>query len=288
MFTNPLRKWATALTLFAVGSGVSAYALFSKKRAGALALQLFSKPRAAKSRLHNQELLALSQAKSLSSGGDTIRYYHWQGDGPRVLLAHGWESNASRWAPLVHALREQGYDILAPDAPAHGQSGGAIFNVALYSDVLKVLCSQYSPNLIIGHSAGGMAAVFMLHRFPEIAPERLVLLSSPSELEHLMDTFRRMVYMSGRTFAGMQEAFYEKYNWRMRDFSIQHFVQALTIPGLLIHDQQDAIVPFEEGLAIHQNWKGSRMVSTEGLGHSLPGERVLEEIIRYVGEKEPF
>ena len=288
MLPTPLRTLISTLVLFAVGSGVNAYALFSKKRAGTVALQLFSRPRAAKSRIHNQELLALSQPKSLQTGGDTIRYFHWPGNGPRILLAHGWESNASRWAPLVYALREQGYDILAPDAPAHGQSGGAIFNVAIYADVLNALCSQYAPSVVVGHSAGGMAAVFMLYRFPQIAPERLVLLSSPSELEHLMDTFRRMVYMNKRTFAGMQETFHEKYGWHMRDFSLQRFVHTLPIPGLLIHDKADSLVPLAEGIAIHQNWKGSRMVTTEGLGHSLPGVQVLEEIIRYIGEKERF
>lgn len=270
------------LPVRALGAYLNTLALLAPRRAGAIALALFSRPRSHKSRTHNAELLSQARQERLEINASHIRYYHWEGAGPRVLLAHGWESNASRWAPLIHALQEQGYDLIAPDAPAHGYSGGKIFNVRLYAEALYALQQHVHADILIGHSAGGMAAVYLLYNHREIKVQHLVLLAVPSELERLMDTFRRMTYMSDAVFAGMQEAFQHRYGWAMRDFSLRRFIQECAVPGLLIHDREDPIAPYEEGLSIHQHWPGSRMITTVGLGHSLPGETVVSEILEHL------
>ncbi|MBK8879634.1 MAG: alpha/beta hydrolase [Haliscomenobacter sp.] len=282
-----IKTKVSQLAVLAIGGYVNTVALFSPRQAGKIALDLFSKPRARKHKLHDADLLSEARQEGMEVNGHTVHFFHWVGEGPRVMLAHGWESNASRWEVLVRSLQKNGYDIVAPDAPSHGLSGGETFNVVLYADALRELMISLRPQTLIGHSAGGMAAVFLLYNHPELAPKNLVLLAVPSELNLLMDRFRRMVGMNDKVFNGMQEVFHLQYGWKMSDFAIHRFIQKLKIPGLVVHDEADPIAPMEEGLSIHENWKGSRFTATRGLGHSLHGEEVVRAIIDYLEDHKP-
>ncbi len=268
----------------ALGSAFNLLALFAPTMAGGLALYLFSKPRPSKARKHQEKFIAGAQKGEILVNGTLIRFYHWEGQGPTILLAHGWESNASRWAPLVGALQEKGYPVFAVDAPGHGASGSTIFTVKMYAEVLQELMHHLKPQVLVGHSAGGMAAVFMLQQSPTSPLQHLILLSVPSELDQLMDTFRRMSFMGDRVFQGMQQAFVQKYGWQMADFSLSRFISNISTPGLLLHDRDDPVAPFSGALEVQRNWRGASFVGFEGLGHSLPGAEVIHTILDYLEE----
>lgn len=282
MFFRLFARMVSGSLLPALGSAFNMMALFAPTQTGALALYLFSRPRPSKARRHQDVFIDRAQKKAIQVNGTHIQYYHWEGRGPAVLLAHGWESNASRWAPLVEALQEKGYTVFAVDAPGHGASGGKIFTVKIYAEVLGKLVSHLKPDSLIGHSAGGMAAIYMLHQSPIMPLQHLVLLSVPSELEQLMDTFRRMSFMGERVFQGMQRAFVQKYGWQMADFSLSRFITKISVPGLLLHDRGDPVAPYNGALEIQRNWRGASFVAFEGLGHSLPGARVIHTIVDYL------
>jgi len=283
MANSLFSKLVAGAFLPALGSIVNAVAFFSPITAGAIALDLFSRPRAAKSRRHDPAFLAsVSWQRDYLYEGTSIRCYAWAGKGRKVLLAHGWESNSSRWAPMVRALQDRGYEVYAVDAPAHGDSGGSIFTVKRYAEVLKEIVDTLRPDMLIGHSAGGMAAVFMLQQAPQLPVARLILLAVPSELELLMDTFRRMTFMGDRVFKGMQRAFHRKYGWRMADFSLSRFIREVRVPGLLLHDRGDSVAPYTGALEMHRNWKDGEIISFEGLGHSLPGDAVISAVMQYL------
>ena len=92
--------------------------------------------------------------------------YNWDGEKETVLLLHGWESNSFRWRNLIGHLKREGYRVLAFDAPAHGHSSGSLFNVIRYTECTQTIVSRYNPDYIIGHSVGGMTAVYHQYRFP--------------------------------------------------------------------------------------------------------------------------
>ena len=56
------------------------------------------------------------------------------------------------------------------------------------------------------------------------------------------------------------------------------------IPGLLIHDLQDAVIPYSEAEALANAWPGVRMMTTSGKGHRdiLSVPEVLKAIIEFV------
>ena len=58
----------------------------------------------------------------------------------------------------------------------------------------------------------------------------------------------------------------------------------LKIPALVVHDRRDREVAWEDGRAITGSWKGSRLLTTEGLGHRriLSDGGVLEAVLDFV------
>lgn len=282
MLFNLFSRVISGALLPALGSTFNILALFAPTRAGAMALQLFSRPRPSKARKHQDAFIDGAKRGEIQVKGTPVQFYHWEGQGPAVLLAHGWESNASRWAPLVQTLQEKGYAVYAVDAPGHGASGGSVFTVKIYAEVLQELHCLLQPDVLIGHSAGGMAAVFMLHQNPATPLKRLILLSVPSELEQLMDTFRRMSFMGESVFRGMQRAFVRRYGWKMSDFSLGRFLADIPVTGLILHDRNDPVAPYFGAQEMQRHWRDATLISFEGLGHSLPGMQVNHTILQYL------
>src|SRR6185295_1815526 len=66
---------------------------------------------------------ALMSARRIRIDGRELAAWRW-GDGPAVLLVHGWEGHAGQLAAFVEPLLARGLSAVAFDAPAHGSSRG--------------------------------------------------------------------------------------------------------------------------------------------------------------------
>ena len=57
------------------------------------------------------------------------------------------------------------------------------------------------------------------------------------------------------------------------------------IPGLLIHDLKDAVIPYVEAEALANAWPGLKVMTTTGKGHRdiLSAPAVLKAIVEFVG-----
>lgn len=284
VFPETVREQLSSTALKSIGWSLNAVSRFSQPLAGTLALRLFSRPRSRKSNTHHPETLERSeQIRYIPAGLDQhVCMFRWPGSGPTVFLAHGWESNTSRWIPFIRELRRRDYQVIGLDAPAHGFSEGVEFNVPLYADVMQEAFRRYPPDAFIGHSAGGMAGVYHLVERELDAFKTIVLMAVPFELEDLMNTFRNIVSMNDLVFDGLKDAFEERFGFPMSAFSIRTYARELRLPGLIIHDTEDTIAPYGGSLEIHRNWEASRLYTTHGLGHSLPGNEVVQEVLNYL------
>jgi pimeloyl-ACP methyl ester carboxylesterase len=57
------------------------------------------------------------------------------------------------------------------------------------------------------------------------------------------------------------------------------------IPALLVHDTNDAVIPYSEAEALAGVWPGLELMTTTGLGHRdiLANGEVLRTIVEFVG-----
>jgi len=260
-------------------------ARMTRRGAGRIGYYLLSHPRRLEEDPAIEVFLEDAEQATLRLNDMDIYTYHWPGDGPSVLLLHGWESSTARWFALFEPLREAGYNIYALDAPAHGKSSGKNFNIFVYCEILDAYFKKmgFAQDFWSGHSGGGMAAIYYCSR-PEhsFEPKRIVSMAVPGEIENFIDKFCELVGANDRVKYGIEHRLNRKLEHRFSDIRFTEFVKDVTVPGLIIHDEEDDVAPFSGARQMHENWRGSKLVSTRGCGHSLTGDLVPAMVVEYL------
>ncbi|HUP74673.1 MAG TPA: alpha/beta hydrolase [Acidimicrobiales bacterium] len=103
-----------------------------------------------------------------------------QGEGPPLVLLHGWPSNSREWRHQLDALSDE-FTVLAWDAPGAGQSSDPpeMLGLADWADCLAAFLEKlgYGRAHIAGLSWGGGLALELYRRHPTI-PRALILTSA--------------------------------------------------------------------------------------------------------------
>jgi abhydrolase domain-containing protein 6 len=103
------------------------------------------------------------------------------GEGPLIVLVHGFTGSKENWLPVMRALART-HRVVAPDLPGWGDSErrdgadyGPLAQAARLQAFLATLGAR--PTLLLGHSMGGQIVGLLAAREPGIA-ERIGLMSS--------------------------------------------------------------------------------------------------------------
>lgn len=119
--------------------------------------------------------------ETMSVNGMKI-HYSQAGDPqkPAIVLLHGVTDSGLCWTHVARAL-ENDYAIIMPDARGHGQSDKAATSLAqenLAADVAGLIQALHLDRpYLLGHSMGGMTALTVAARYPELV--RAILLEDP-------------------------------------------------------------------------------------------------------------
>jgi pimeloyl-ACP methyl ester carboxylesterase len=109
-------------------------------------------------------------------------FYAEAGTGePPVLLVHGWTCDHTAMAPLFTYFRRS-HRVITVDLRGHGESDKPEqdYTMAVFADDLAWMCGELGLEkpIVIGHSMGGVIAVELAARFPDL-PSAVVTLDSP-------------------------------------------------------------------------------------------------------------
>src|SRR6188508_966805 len=108
-------------------------------------------------------LAGVSQ-RELRVGKRRVRV-HLIGEGPLVVLVHGWRGGASQLVTLAESLRAVGYRVALFDMPAHGEAPGWSTNGMEFVGILQQVAAEIGPvHAVVGHSLGGTTALMALAR----------------------------------------------------------------------------------------------------------------------------
>jgi len=267
-----------------VGLYINLISYFFPEKAKQIAYEIFSQPR--KGKIKNGKLpktLQNAKQETLHYDGEDFQTYIWQGSAEIILLLHGWESNASRWKKLLNHLKPLGKTIIAIDAPAHGLSSGKEFNAPRYAEFIHVLAQKYNPKTLIGHSIGGAAITFYLHKYPNDHIEKVVLLGAPSSFKKISDNFINLLSLNATVKNRLENYYQEKFNIPIDEFSGHKFAQNFHQKAIIAHDIQDKIILVEEGKKYASAWKNSTYIETQGLGHSMHDKDLYQKITEFIG-----
>ena len=228
------------------------------------------------------DFLQTAFIEDVSCDNISIRTYRWRGKKQTILLAHGWESNSFRWKTLIEKLNALDYNVIALDAPAHGNSSGKVFNAILYSECINIVVKKFDANIIIGHSVGGMATAFFHSKYQLPSVNKLILLGAPSNFVGVFGRYVDMMGYNKRVSEAMNALVLERFENVPEHFNAARFLENTSIDGLIIHDELDRIIPYNDAEDFNNYYKKSKLISTKGFGHGLRSEEVNNHIIDFL------
>jgi pimeloyl-ACP methyl ester carboxylesterase len=146
-----------------------------------------------------------------------------------------------------------------------------------------VVCKQYEPEIIIGHSVGGMASVFYQNKYKLENLEKMVLLGAPSEFKTILKSYTDLLSYNEKVVRSLDKLIHDTFGAPPGDFSTAKFAQSLNgVKGLIIHDKKDKIISYSDAELIHKNFQNSQLISTSGFGHSLNNKEVYNHIVNFI------
>lgn len=226
-----------------------------------LALRLFLKPR----RILSPPPMAHRFTVTGEVGPD-LTVWDW-GDGPTVLLIHGWNGNADQLSDFVLPLLRAGRYVAAPDLPAHGFSGGTRTNVVEMAEAILRLGRRVGPvEAVIAHSFGAAATALALAA--GLQARRTVLIAPPVDLPRYVRGFGAALGLSPQSSAGMLARLDERVGGRGSYDILRLVANEHRARPVVLHDPSDREVPFAEGRLLAETWPGARLETLPGAGHS--------------------
>ena len=279
------------MTLRLVRAALNGTSWVAPRVAGRATFYLFCnlKPR---SKVHDSERETHHRAvlDELSVNGKKVVTYRW-GNGVRpVLLVHGWQSRAARFAGFVPRLEALGYSLISFDAPGHGASGGRRTTILEYREIIRQLQCDYGPfEAVIAHSFG-VLATFLSLRATLIAG-RLVAVAGVSDFQFLYAEFCRRLQLNARLRQQLrrrieQDLFPEiRGMWEL--FDSTHQTGEVALPILVIHDESDETVPIEQAHRLKSAYGGQlELITTAQLGHRkiLAHATVIDRAADFIGQ----
>lgn len=242
----------------------------------------------------------------LSSGGRK----HVEGR-PFVVFLHGAGFNHYTWLLQGRAIAYDGFNVIAPDMPGHGLSGGEPLasveeQAAWYLRLLDALGVEKA--ILVGHSQGGLIALDMYrqagNRVAAICfiataaaiPVNEQLISQAKEDRHA--AYANMVdwahgpaaHMHDNTWPGGSHLNFGVHVMELGDpmalaFDLQscaaygrgaEIAAGLDVPAMVILATEDKMTPMKFGKKLAQTIPGAVLHVIADSGHTIPTERPRE------------
>jgi pimeloyl-ACP methyl ester carboxylesterase len=233
--------------------------------AARLARRLFFTPPRAPLRDEERAMLACGEPFTLDVGGERVAGRAW-GEGPTVLLAHGWGGHAGQMTPLVGPVVAAGFRAVAIDLPGHGESSGRVSSLVHFAAALERAAALWRPvSGLVAHSFGAAACTYAMSR--GMAVGRAVFFAPPARFDSFWARFRMGVGVSDEVWGRMLTATERWLGLRFEGIAPIDLAPRMTVPLLVMVDPGDREILFEEAVELAGRWPGAVLKRAEGLGH---------------------
>lgn len=237
-----------------------------------------------------QEVLQQAQRSQVYIGAMPIEVYTW-GSGPAVLLVHGWAGRASQFRSFVLYLIDRGYQVVAFDAPAHGNSKGRRTNIFQFRDVILQLESRAGGfQAIVAHSIGGAAAIFALSE--GIKTQTVITIATPSIGDEIIHEFALRINGSVKAEEKLKAYIRQTFQRPFNELMASHFARQMDqrIDWLIIHDEQDKEASVKNAQQLYEAYPRAIVKITSTLGHTriLRDEDVIISCLKFIENRSLY
>lgn len=263
----------------------------SPRLAGPVAARLWFTPwrvpiseRAAK---RQAEWLAETSPVTFRSGRYRIEGFTAGADsGPAVVLAHGWGDTSATLGAFVRPLVDAGYRVVGIDFPGHGRSSGGQTDGFEVAAAVRDVCEAVGDvRAVVAHSMATLATVYAVHQ--GLALGALVLIAPAPRLDHALDTFANLFSLPPKAKDGLRQTIDRRYGPEVWERTAgRNLAPDLDVPALIVHDRDDPTALLADAEELHAAWPGSRMITTESLGHAriLRDPQVIDAVLSFLDE----
>jgi pimeloyl-ACP methyl ester carboxylesterase len=271
--TNVRASWVSRL-IYQLGEALPGVA-------APLAEAVWTRPRRYEQPQRERALIGDATPLRLGIGLGSMAGWSW-GEGPTVLLVHGWEGRGAQLGSFVGPLLASGYRVVTYDAPAHGQSAGRRASLFTFADAIQAAIRQVGPvHAIVSHSMGGAATLLAAQGGLDV--DRLVLVS-PANADEAPGRFLRYLGLGPAVLARFRSRIAGRHGVGMRAVAGPELARSVDTPSLVVHDHADRYVPWADGAEIAEALPYSTLYTTNGLGHHriLRDDDVIDEVVRFL------
>jgi len=212
-----------------------------------------------------------------------IVVYQYGKSEKKILLIHGWSGTGTQMAVIAKELVKKGFSIISFDAPGHGKAPGKISMMPFFIEAIHHLEKTYGPfHAAIGHSLGGMSILKAVK--DGVSIKKLVIIGTANSVTHITKDFAQNMQLNEKVAIKMKSYFDSKFGEDLDNYSGAVSAEAVTIPTLVIHDEDDVDVHVSSAHEISKNLHNSQLLITKGLGHRkiLGDSKVINKITTFI------
>jgi pimeloyl-ACP methyl ester carboxylesterase len=220
----------------------------------------------------------------ISKLGKNIRIFEY-GEGPEILLIHGWGGRGLQLSPLISPLLEKGRKVVIFDAPGHGDSEGIGSTYIEFVIATLAVAEQYSSlQAVIAHSMGGGAAMVLASKLDR-ANFKTVLLAPHFDMQKEFYQWAENMHVPKkllRSFIALSE---KQFQYQFDLINPKNLASTQKGPYLLVHDRNDKAAQFKSSELLKQNIPNADFLATDGKGHNkiIKDPDVISKIISFLG-----
>ena len=255
--------------------------LISTSLGGELGRLIFFHPMRPRPTEAQKTILDRAEQLLLDLDGHKLASYSW-GEGPVVLLVHGWSGHAGQMTSFVAPLNRAGYRVVAIDLPAHGASGGGLSSLLHFGRAIRTAGEQFGPlHAIVSHSLGGGGLIQAF--LGGVKANRAVLLAPPAQFHDYWSLFRSGLNMSHGVWRAMVARSERWLGFPFAEVHPEVGAPDMTTPALILHGTADRVCPVTEGRRLARLWPGARLIELD-CGHLsiLRDARAIAETVDFI------
>ncbi len=252
-----------------------------------LTLRLFFSPRRYRTTTGEEEVLAKGRPFRVQVHDNILQGWCW-GEGPGVLLFHGWNGRGIQFQQFIEPLVNAGYTAIAIDGPAHGASTGRVTSYFEFTDVLRTLLTRnhrFRIEGVIAHSFGAAALINALTK--EQVAVNAICIAPVLKLQELLRHAFEQYGIPQRIYHSLIGEFEDRFGYRLTEDNPHRLIGDLPGSLVMVHDVDDRTAPYPDVYKAARDNDHIDLWTSKGLGHSgvLRDPEVVDRCVAYLRHK---
>lgn len=244
-------------------------------------------PRKLKRRAKEEKYLSQAQKRVFPYKNFQIQEFRWGNvNAPVVLCIHGWEGNAGNFGSFSSVFTTMGYQMIALDGPAHGESSRGKIHMFEYIDFVTQQVERIQPEIIVSHSFGSVCTVFSMLRLKNLNLKKWIAVTTPNAFRDYLNHMLKPFHVKNTTKKALIQRIEKRVEFPFEELDMAHthkYVEQFPKTAIF-HSKADTIIPFWQAENAANAIPGVYFYTLEKVGHYkiLWNKELLSQVVTWL------